>query len=160
MTTSTNACGWKSCTCIICCETSIIRSLVIQTFHLGPSLLYAYVDMQPHLFKLFIIRTSILDYTCKCSTLCGWIKHAARSMFTTQCTFSGHMTNIAHLGESHDQYRTLLESHDEYRTPFEHVKSHNEHSYRTLLHIYWDDNFGGFRQCHLAWLETRSFDGF
>ena len=45
------------------------------------------------------------------------------------------MTNIEHLGESHDQYRTLLGSHDEYRTHFEHVKSHDKHSYRVFLHF-------------------------
>ena len=50
-----------------------------------------------------------------------------------QHTFSGHnaMTDTAHLGKSHhqyrtfgesrDQYRTLLESRDEYRTLLEHV---------------------------------------
>ena len=32
---------------------------------------------------------------------------------------SGHMTNTAHLRESHDQYRTLLKSRDEYRTLFD-----------------------------------------
>ena len=63
------------------------------------------------------------------------------------------MTNIAHLGESHDQYRTLLELRDEYGTLFEHVESHDERSYRTALRIYWDNTFSGFRWC--IWLGWR-----
>ena len=62
MTTCTHTCGWKSCTCVYC-ETSIIRTLNIQTLCLGPCL-YAYVDKLPQLFKPSIIQTSRLDYTC------------------------------------------------------------------------------------------------
>ena len=51
------------------------------------------------------------------SILRGWIKRAPpRSVLAIQHTFPGHMTNTAHLGESHDQYRTVGESHDRYRT--------------------------------------------
>ena len=44
--------------------------------------------------------------------------------------FFGHMTNIAHLGETHDQHRTLLESRDEYRT----LSSHTTNA-ATVLHV-------------------------
>ena len=66
--------------------------------------------------------------------------------------FSGHIPNIAHLGESHD------ESHDQYRTLltwcFSSTSSHttnsyradDKHGYRTSLRMYWDDTFGGFRR--------------
>ena len=37
----------------------------------------------------------------------GWIKCATHSIFIIYHTFSGHMTNIAHLRESHDQYGTF-----------------------------------------------------
>ena len=50
------------------------------------------------------------------SILCGWIKCASRSIFAVKAYFSGNMTNIAHLGESHDQHKTLLESCHEYRS--------------------------------------------
>ena len=48
-------------------------------------------------------------YMVEYSILCGWIKRATRSIFAVKAHFSGNMTNIAHLGESNDQYETFLE---------------------------------------------------
>ena len=48
-----------------------------------------------------------------------YIRHIAHffGSHDQHSTFGGsHMTNIEHLGKSHNQYRTLLESRDEYRT--------------------------------------------
>ena len=50
------------------------------------------------------------------------------------------MTNIAHLGESHDQHRTLLESRDEYCTLFESGQTQWPYFASHLL----NDTFSGF----------------
>ena len=76
-----------------------------------------------------------------------WIPCATRSIFSVRRIFWGHMTNTAHLGASHDQYKTLLVSRDDYHTHFKHVESHDKHRYNTYFTLYLLGQ-------HLLWLSS------
>ena len=51
--------------------------------------------------------TSVVTLSPWYSILRGWMKRTVCFIFAVLAHFSSHMTNIEHLGESHDQYRTL-----------------------------------------------------
>ena len=108
----------------------------------------SYVILRKEPFCAWVLaRNANMTY----GSLCGWIKcaiHFIFAIYTMLHTFSGHMTNIAHLGESHDQYRTLWN----HVMNIAHFKSHSKHCYHSSFCIHWDDTFSGFcRYIQLGW---------
>ena len=99
---------------------------------------------------------------CSYIVFCVGGSNAPPILYWPYSTLSGHMTNTAHLGEAHDQYRTLRQwpiENTSHVMLFKYGESHDKQlpsRWQTRLPnfacMYWDDTLGDFHQCiRLGW---------